>query len=246
MDAMLKKQHMLWPGVIVALGLVGPLAVQAQETDTMTVRGNRIVIEVDQDGRLVIDGRQLDDDDGYVLFAEPTDDGSVVLRVGPEHAAGVFAGRLWGPRGAHGFGFWTDDGRRAGALARAIPEAGPRLRLERDLAPLLEAWDGPHVFFGDRMREHAEVADQEHEARELAREARQAEGAERRRLEEELRAKLGTIFDRKMELRQERIERLEREVQEQRSAFETRARARAEIIDRRLRELLGEEDVLDW
>src|SRR5690606_11524026 len=98
----------------------------------------------------------------------------------------------------------------------------------------------------DRLRENAEVAELEHEARRLAREARQADGAERERLEGELRAKLEAIFDEKMKVRRERVERLERDLREARDAVDARQRARAEKIDRRLRELLGEEDALEW
>ena len=92
----------------------------------------------------------------------------------------------------------------------------------------------------------AEVWEMEREASRLAREARRAEGDEREKLEKELEKKLEAIFERKMELREKHVERLEEMLEEARTRLEERRKAREEIIKRRLRELLGEEDVYEW
>ncbi|MDX1547083.1 MAG: hypothetical protein R3247_08855 [Rhodothermales bacterium] len=95
-------------------------------------------------------------------------------------------------------------------------------------------------------QERAEIARMESESRRMARAVTEAEGAERERLERELRDHLAQIFDRKQELRERDAERLREQtttlVEEQRR----REQAREEIIDRRLRQLLGERDVYDW
>ena len=94
--------------------------------------------------------------------------------------------------------------------------------------------------------EDAEVRRMEREAHTLAQRVRRAEAADRSALEQELRAKLDALFEHKMDLQAERIERLEQELQEQRGRYEARRRAQDEIVERRLRELLGEKNVLDW
>ncbi|MEX2400533.1 MAG: hypothetical protein WD423_07150 [Rhodothermales bacterium] len=106
----------------------------------------------------------------------------------------------------------------------------------------LELRDG----VGERIRAHRDVTELERESRRLAREVRQSGGDERRELEEQLSAKLDDIFDKKMEIRRDRIQRLESLLEKERSVVEERSQARDEIIDRRFDELLGESDVLDW
>lgn len=105
----------------------------------------------------------------------------------------------------------------------------------------------PHMMM---MRAHmegnAEVARMEREAHELALKARGATGAERTRLEQELKAQLDKIFEKKMDVRREHAERMERELNEVRAQLSAREKARAEMIDRRLKELLGAEDALKW
>ena len=104
--------------------------------------------------------------------------------------------------------------------------------------------------FGERWRmevEHRrELAELERESRRLAREARRVEGDERRELESKLRSHLEEVFDKKMEIRQERLRRLEEEVASLRKQYDERASARQRMIDDRLRDLLGEDNSLEW
>jgi hypothetical protein len=63
---------------------------------------------------------------------------------------------------------------------------------------------------------------------------------------EELRRELENLVKRHFELRQERrqleLKRLERELQRLREAIERRTRAREELVGKRVRELLGEQE----
>lgn len=79
----------------------------------------------------------------------------------------------------------------------------------------------------------------EREAQRLARAVRSAEGDVRTRLNDELVGKLGEIFDRKQELRQERIDRLQSQLNKAVEEREERERVREEIIRRRMDQLVG-------
>ena len=97
---------------------------------------------------------------------------------------------------------------------------------------------GEHERFGERA---GELMRMEQETHRLARQVRRAEGAERAELERELRERLAELLE-----RQERVEALERTLDEERETLRERRRNRDEILERRLRDLLGEGDVLDW
>ncbi len=244
MNAMLKNYHAA-ALPLAALLMFTALPAAAQRTDSVRVEGRRVVIEMGDDGRVYVDGREVGEAGAggvYAFRLEPDADGdAIVLRAGPPRGRFVVGG-LRTPRAErflrvrpgeapdHDFVFDFDLDRLPGEIDRA-------------LAPLREETD---FLFAGRLREQAEVAGLEREARDLARDARRAEGAERQRLEQELRDRLGEIFDRKMELRRERVDRLEQELHDTRSSYDTRAAARGDMIDRRLRELLGEDDALEW
>lgn len=95
-------------------------------------------------------------------------------------------------------------------------------------------------------QERAEIARMEAESRRMARAASEAEGTERERLERELRDHLAQIFDRKQALREREAERLREQTSKLLEEQRRREQAREDIIDRRLRQLLGERDVYDW
>lgn len=99
---------------------------------------------------------------------------------------------------------------------------------------------------GTRMAERAEINRMEAEARELARRAGEAEGEERDRLEAELRAHLDELFAEKLAVERERLDRRRERLEHDQQAFDERRRRRGEIIERRLRDLLGDRDVLEW
>lgn len=123
-----------------------------------------------------------------------------------------------------------------------------------DLSALEELrfqFDEPFKFFSvedraKRVKERRRLSELERESRELARRVREAEAAERSRLEADLRQKLDEIFDTKLKLRRERIERLEDRLRTERERLRAREEARADMIDRRMRTLVGDEDLLEW
>ena len=90
------------------------------------------------------------------------------------------------------------------------------------------------------------------EASDLARQARAADGAERQRLERQLDATLGDLFDVRGQARQEEADHLRErarelmaEADEKEASLRERARRRAELIEARRAELLGE-STADW
>ena len=202
------------------------------------VRGKRIVIEVDDEGRVIIDGKAFSDDDRSLMLRVRPEDGEVEIeRIGP-------------------------DFRRLREMAAGFPRdhklffrgEAPDIRIDPphipDIQPMIRQFEDFHFEFSDPLRygarEHREVAELERESRELAREAREAEGAERSRIEAELREKLTDIYEKKMELRRDRVEELEKKLDAERDALRQRSEAREQMIDRRQRMLMGEGDVLDW
>lgn len=234
------------------MGLSAPAAAQVvAPADTLRVQGRTVTLALDEDGRLLIDGRpaRLDREPLVVMF--DADDRVVVF--GPDR---VVRRRLHPGTPPRVF-FEADKAdtvrfhleQELEGLDETLSEMGERLKIE--LGPpmrgaLEEADFFRRYFEGRDWGEQAGVVRMEQEAHRLAREARQAEGAERRRLERELREQLDALLDRKLTLREERIEHLMEEAEEQREQLRERRARRDEIIERRLRELLGEDDVLDW
>ncbi len=230
-------------GFFAAAFLVAPSALaQNEDAEDVRVRAERVIIEVDDEGRVLVDGKRLSDrDETVVLRVEPGDGEIEVEAVGPRRRHMVFRG----------------DARQGHDRVRFRRGAdGPHPHMEDfdfemphipDVAPLLERF---RFELGDplreSMKEHREVAELERQSRDLARAARRAEGGERTRLEAELRTQLNEIFDKKVELREERIANLEEKVADEREKLQRRRAARAEMIESRLRMLMGEDDILDW
>ena len=69
---------------------------------------------------------------------------------------------------------------------------------------------------------------------------------EREALTAELRQKLEEIFSMKEENRRRETEQLEKELSKLRDQLQKREQSREQIIDRRLKELIGERQALDW
>lgn len=150
--------------------------------------------------------------------------------------------------------------------AFAFDMDGPRgsLRMALDLDSLAHELDGmrwlsrdvedfafERVLPGLRFRgvdaeTRRAIADGERASRDLARRLRDADGAERDRLERELRETLERTFDLRQQARRERAERLQGEAAGIQQELAERDAARREIIERRQRELVGERDALDW
>ena len=91
-----------------------------------------------------------------------------------------------------------------------------------------------------------EIMKKEQESRTLARDIRKLEGGERAERERDLDALLSEIFDAKMQLRRDRIEKMENKLQDEQDVLDARMRERADIIARRRAELLGDDDRFDW
>lgn len=228
---------------IVAAFLGAPPAwAQNEDADDVRIRAKRVTIEVDDEGHVLVDGKHLADEHGDVILRVEPEDGDVEVEIvrpmhrhmTARHAPHQHQNRLYFPHG------------REGAHPR-IDFDMPDMSDFPDVAPLMEQF---RVELGDPIRasleEHREVAGLERESRDLARRARRAEGAERNRLESELRTHLEEIFARKLELREQRIATLEEKLTDERDKLQRRRAARSEMIERRLRTLMGEDDILDW
>ncbi len=186
-----------------------------------------IIIEVDDEGRLLIDGEPVSDPGSRVIIRI---DGHRVDRAGP-HVRPTGGDRSVG-RGRDGLRRFMAD-----FEPPHIPPMEPLLdHLRAEIRGGMETL----------LEEHRTVANLERKARELARRIRRADQAERPELEAELRAALGEIFDKKMELRRERIEQLAERLEEERAEIDERAQARDRLIERRFELLLGESDELEW
>ena len=229
-------------GVLTAAFLI-PSPASAQDDD-VEIRAKRMVIELDADGRVVIDGKTLSEgDEPIILRVDPDGDEIEVETIGPRRHMMVRSAR--GPRGDRvTYGSGDDD------LHTYLEDFDFDFDFEMpnipDVAPLLEGLRVEMAPFRESLEEHRAIAELERESRDLARSAREAEGDDRRRLESELRTHLNEIFDKKLQIQRDRIAELEERVAEERDEVERRRTAREEIVDRRLRTLMGEDDHLDW
>lgn len=247
------------PAVLLLCLMAGPSLAQTRraapvQRDTITVQDKKVTIEMN-DGKVTVNGQAVD-----------SDNDRLIVRVGPDgETFTVFLGE-GGPfrhpfaPGARAF-FWNENDAPGEMLRRFRLEAPnfdvtiPRFEMEMARpfqAPSVDLfhWNGEgpgrQRFFLRSFEDNVEIARMEREAWELARQARRAEGAEKTRLENELRTKLDQIFDQKLQLQQKRLEELEGDMQEQRSSLEERRRSREQIIQKRQRELLGEDDTYEW
>ena len=201
-------------------------AQDAPAPDTVRVESDTVVIEM-QDGRRIL------------VYGE---DGDTVV-VGPDDVPEVHF-RRFDAVVPHLERFRDEFGDMDFDVDVFTPDVAP---LMETLHHRLDAFRHEvDVDVRARMQAQAEIARMDAESRRLAREVRAAEGAEKERLRKELEQRLDEAFEKKLELRRQRIDRLREKLAEEQDQLETRKEAREEIIERRLRELLGEEDELDW
>lgn len=227
-----------WTGLVgVLLLLLAPSAL-AQDAEPDRDDKTTIIIELDDDGdrRVVVNGEELDDDEAEAYLKEWREEWGPRVYVRSPGKDRTFFFR-------HGF---DDDPafHFKGMMDEPVVfdlEGFPHEGVMMD-----RLVEGLHGGLGRSMEERAEIARMDAASRRLAREARRAEGAERDRLEQELQEKLNEIFEKKQALRAERIERLRSELEEAEAEQAERQELRQEIIDRRLKELLGERDKYDW
>ena len=212
--------------------LARPAAAQEEaEADTIYVSGDNSIVIISDDGRRII-VRSADDLDwpkifvGDELLSRPH---VFSIRPGQWRAPKVeFRGRHFGDDDDHDFTVFSDYlGNFGNVLARGFG-------------------DDFTVHLGESMRERTEIMKMEMESQRLARSARRADADERVQLEQELQEKLNEIFDRKQELRENRIEELRESLNKALDQQNDRDQSRNEIIDRRLRELLGQHNKYDW
>ncbi|GIV59495.1 MAG: hypothetical protein KatS3mg043_0584 [Rhodothermaceae bacterium] len=249
-----------YPRLLGLLFLAGSLTLPAvaqdteADTDTLRLKRGPFTLRV-EDGKVYLNGAEVDEGTTIIVME---DDGArriVRLRGSGDLPDLVEVWRRSAPE--------VDVEVLRDRIERRTPEERAFF-FHRDEGRPMRWFDGPgeyeyRFFYGvpdeddfdavleapGRIRDE-EVMRLEREARQLARELRRAEGAERKRREDELRKKLEAIFERKMQLSQERLDALQEELEEARERLEARRRARSEIIERRLKELLGERDLYAW
>ncbi len=229
----------LFQGIALALLVVfvvpRPAAAQEEaEADTIWVEGDKTIVVMSDEGRKIII-RRADGDAPSIFFDSDTGNFSRFFEGKP----GRWRFRSGEPRVMEFHGDLFD-------------EVGDNVTVLSDyLDNLNHVWVGRHgddfrVELGESMKERSEVMKLEMESRRLAQQARRAEGEERARLEGELEEKLLEIFERKQALQEERIDRLRGDLDELLDKHNERDQNRAEIIERRMNELLGKTSKYDW
>jgi hypothetical protein len=107
-----------------------------------------------------------------------------------------------------------------------------------------------HDFFSEREKEYNElekkVLTAEIESKSLLAELKKAEASEKSKLKMELKNSVSQLFDLKEEMRRKEIDRLTERLADLNKKLKVRTKNKDEIVTRRLQELLGEDDYLDW
>lgn len=147
------------------------------------------------------------------------------------------------------------------AFRQEILDRIERERARRGFAPPAVEGPGPRAFrngdretrrprggdAGDAMKVHSpEIEAHERKAQELAEQARSAKtDEERAALLKALRAELASAFDLREQMRRERIQQMRERLEKVESFLALRQANRDAILDRRVRELIGE-DPTSW
>ncbi len=227
---------------LAAILVLFTIPAMAQET----VERKVIHIEV-KDGKVYVNGemvKELENKDARIRFSRDGDDDFVFFSDDGDAAHRRFAFRS--PR------FLEELGNEPvmGFAGRDFPNAYHEFDVAFDLEPLhenlailREGMNAPYVVSSTNNKEIMRL---ERKSRDIARKLRNSEGEEREELNQELENMLNQIFDMKLESLQERIEKMSGELDELRARVQERVSSRAEIINRRLRELRGERNTLDW
>ena len=142
---------------------------------------------------------------------------------------------------------WKADIAR-GLTVRRDPDRGVSIVRQFDndrLLPLFESHFSDSWQYGT-LEQRKKLTEMETEARDLAVQARRAEGQEQKALEEALEEKLQMIFVLKLEMREASVRELRAEADEVETALAERASNREAIIQRRLDQLLGRSSKYDW
>jgi hypothetical protein len=193
----------------------------AQEADTIRVGSDRVVIVID---------------DGSILFRSTDEWGNAderELRVGRGERPSDL--RILRRNGGESDTL-SFDVQRLVERARGLNQLSRRW---------VEDFEFPELPLGERLEERRDLVRMETEANALARRTREARGEERQRLEAELRSRLDDLLSRRLELERSRVDRLESQASERRERLNYRMENRGEILERRMRDLLGNDD-LEW
>ena len=144
-------------------------------------------------------------------------------------------------------------------IQQAYPDRAERLIRWKDLRP--EAYKNAlsrafrEMRFMEELKErnperYARVSEEkllESQSRELAQKYRQSDDdAEKEQLRKEMEDLLYKLFDYRQANRQDEIDRLEKRLAELKEATQERLENKTEIVERRLRELLGEQKGFEW
>jgi hypothetical protein len=90
------------------------------------------------------------------------------------------------------------------------------------------------------------IFEAEVKAEALAAKYSKAKQTEKENIKRNLREELKTLFDQKEERRREEVAELEKQLQELRKSLEVRQKNKNQIIERRIQELLEEDEYLEW
>ncbi len=106
----------------------------------------------------------------------------------------------------------------------------------------------PYLVKRDRdiQRRDRMIFELEIKTQALATEYKSAAKTEQQKIKNELKQKLGELFEKKEEDRKQEVEKLEQELSELKKSLEVRMKNKSEIINRRMEELLDEDQYLDW
>lgn len=219
--------------LLAAFVLARPAVAQEEaDADTIYVTGDKTIVIMGDEGRRII-VRSADDTDWPNIVVDDHVDGlrTFNLRSGQWRAPRVaFRGNA--------FGDDDDEANNFTVFSDYFDQFGNAIA------------GGFGDDFAFRLRETTEERNElmrmEMESQRLARRARRAESDERAQLEQELQEQLNDIFDRKQALREKHVEQLREALNKALDQQNDREQGRNEIIDRRLRELLGQRDRYDW
>lgn len=241
----------LLPLLVLGLALAPSIAYAQNDDDeverriTVRVDGDSIYVERDgettvvpntPEGRAELDDLDFDLDRNTIRIEVDKDD--IDFGLDGDGDIRVFRMRRGGPEGS--------------AFEREFEFEGPGLALRRfgpdGFGPNGFAtfrFDDDMTWVAEDAEAQAEIMGKEMEARELARQLRNAEEGDRADLEADLDELLADLFEMKLDQRRATVERLEEKLAQEQNALAEREAARADIIERRKQQLLGE-DTLEW
>lgn len=165
---------------------------------------------------------------------------------GERRGEGDRRGEGHGPMGGHGFGHPGDDADMRGGRQMPPGMGGP---MGGGMAPPMSGRPGPFgdwASFEKRDPELFKLLKQEmaleRQTRELIRDYRDADAAKR----EEIKKEVDKLVDQQFDLRQQRrqldLKRLTDELQRLKDAIDRRTQARKQIVEKRVAELLGQDN----